>query len=211
VVDGARLRLTSSDPAELTVGVFPCPDADALDRGGATVSTDGVFCRFTAAAPPNRSATVVAEQLKPAGPPRTIPLGNIDRPVPEAPNDADFAEAAVWRINLPDDLELPERPLLRVHYAGDVARVTLDGKLLVDDFYNGRPLEIGLWRYAPHAFKGDLQIAILPLREDALIYLAKKARPARNGATSAAEIQRAEIVPTYTVTLAPNASSDSPD
>lgn len=39
-----------------------------------------------------------------------------------APDDADFKEAAVWRVKLPDDLDLKRDPILHFHYVGDVAR-----------------------------------------------------------------------------------------
>ena len=32
---------------------------------------------------------------------------------------------------------LESNPLLRLHYVGDVARVTIGDKFIVDDFYNG--------------------------------------------------------------------------
>jgi len=41
-------------------------------------------------------------------------------------------------------------------YLGDLARGTLNGKLINDDSCNGRPLEIGLRRYAPEIVNGEL-------------------------------------------------------
>jgi hypothetical protein len=136
-----------------------------------------------------------------AGPPREIPIGKIDQPVATAPLDEDFAKAATWQVRLPADLDLGLDPILRLHYVGDVARVTLNGKLLVDDFYNGKDFEVGLKRYAPEIFKGDLQVAILPLRKDAPIYMANEARPDFGHAQSVAAIQRTEIISRYTAQL----------
>jgi hypothetical protein len=42
--------------------------------------------------------------------------------------------------------------------------VTLNGKLLTDDFYNGNVFEAGLRRYAPEILTGDLRVEILSLR-----------------------------------------------
>ena len=133
--------------------------------------------------------------------PRQIPLGKIGQPVAAAPEDADFAKAAIWRINLPAGLDLNTDPILRLHYVGDVARVTLNGKLLTDDFYNGNPFEVGLRRYAPEILTGDLRVEILPLRKDAPIYLAKEARPDFGGKQSVVSLNRVEIVPRYQITL----------
>ncbi len=115
--------------------------------------------------------------LKAAGPPREIPLGKIEQPVATAPLDADFEKAAVWRITIPEDVDLGTDPILRFHYVGDVARVMLNGRFLTDDFYNGNTFDVGLRRHAPDILHGDLRIAILPLRKDAPIYMAETARP----------------------------------
>jgi beta-galactosidase len=139
--------------------------------------------------------------MQPAGPPRDIPLGKIARPVAAAPEDADFAKAAVWRIRLPININLNADPILRLHFVGDVIRVTLDGKLLTDDFYNGNAVDVGLRRHAPQIMGGDLRVAILPLRKDAPIYLAKEAQPDFGGAGSVAALNNVEIVPRYQVEL----------
>ena len=120
-----------------------------------------------------------------------------------APGDADFANAAVWKIRLPENVRLDEDPLLRLHYVGDVARVTLNGKLLTDDFFNGNSFEIGLRRHAPEILNGDLRVAILPLLKDAPIYLAQSARPAFAGTSRVVELQRVELSSRYQVRLTP--------
>jgi hypothetical protein len=146
-------------------------------------------------------------ELQPAGPAREIHFGRASDPVAEQPGDTDFAAAAVWRIALPPDLDLSADPILRVHYVGDVARVTLDGRLLTDDFYNGNVWEIGLRRHAPDIVRGDLRIAILPLRKDAVagparkIYLADGQIPDFGAAASIVQLNIVEIVPRYEARL----------
>jgi hypothetical protein len=107
----------------------------------------------------------------------------------------------VWRIQLPANLDPGVDPLLRIHYVGDVARVTLSGKLVTDDFFNGNVFEVGLRRDAPEILKGDLRLAVLPLRKDAPIYMAKEARPDFSKAASVVALQSIEIVPRYQVQL----------
>ncbi|NTU85152.1 MAG: hypothetical protein HGA45_38300 [Chloroflexales bacterium] len=55
------------------------------------------------------SNTRTLETVQVAGPPRVIPLGKIQNPVAEAPGDADFTNAAIWRNDRGDPLS-PIRP-----------------------------------------------------------------------------------------------------
>ncbi len=82
-------------------------------------------------------------------------------------------------------------------YVGDVARVTLNGKLLDDNFYNGRVFDLGLKRYAPEILRGDLRLEILPLRKEAPIYLPADARPDFGKADSIVKLTGIEIVNRY--------------
>ena len=137
--------------------------------------------------------TVKTELIQPAGPAREIPTSGKTH-LALAPTDADFTSAASWKITLPANLDLSLHPLLRIHYVGDVARLTLNGKLLDDNFYSGREFDLGLNRYAPQIFTGDLRLEILPLRKDAPIFLEPKARPDFGPNESLAKLLSAEIV-----------------
>jgi len=77
----------------------------------------------------------------------------------------------------------------------------LNGQFITDDFYNGNAFDIGLRRHAPDILNGDLRVAILPLRKDAPIYMAEKARPHFGSADSVAILQRIEIIPRYQLQL----------
>jgi len=109
------------------------------------------------------------EKIHDAGPLRRIIVP--PRGVAQAPTDADFAQAAVWRIHLSPP---PQRDLiLRVHYVGDVARFVMNGKLLIDNFYNGTPFDVGI----PAGDAGkDMELQILPLQKNAPVYLAPEAK-----------------------------------
>ena len=201
VLDGNDLRLTSADGSRLTVGVLPAPASVQMGTDTLAVTDDGVFRRFTPRPPRPVSIQAGIEPIQPAGPPREIPLGKISQPVAAAPEDADFEKAAVWRIRLPADVDLGADPILRMHYVGDVARVTLNGKLVTDNFYNGTAFDVGLRRHGPDILKGDLRIAVLPLRKDAPIYLAAEARPDFGGGPGVAALNRVEVIPNYQVQL----------
>jgi beta-galactosidase len=201
VIDGGQVRLSSREISDLCVGVFPAP----ADLAGG--EKDGVFEHFLPAPPPRVKYVASLVEIQKAGPPREIHPGGAAVPVAEQPDDADFAQAAVWRIRLPENLDLSADPVLRIHYVGDVARVLLDGKLLTDDFYNGNIWEIGLRRHAPQIRQGDLRIAILPLRKDAItgpsrkIYLADEFIPDFGEAASVVQLQGVEIISRYQVSF----------
>ncbi len=142
-------------------------------------------------APTSTTQPLSLTALHPAGPARAFAP---DGGKPIAPTDDEFTNAAIWRITLPAGIDLREHPLLRIHYVGDVARLTLNGRLIEDNFYSGRTFDLGLKRYAPEILTGDLQLQILPLRRDAPIYLTEEARGAVGSAASLAAVQSAEIV-----------------
>jgi hypothetical protein len=201
IIDGDTLKLTSSDPDDLKVSVYPAPATVTADGKKLDSKLDGIFERFTPVEPRKVTYDVKFKNIKPAGPVREIPLGKISTPVAVAPVDADFEQAAVWQIELPDGIDLSLDPILRLHYVGDVARIMLNGKFITDDFYNGRPFDIGLRRHAPDILNGKLQIVILPLQKDAPIYLAQEAKPDFGDSESVVALKRVEIIPRYYMQL----------
>ena len=112
----------------------------------------------------------IINKVKEAGPLRTITIG-VNK-VAEEPSDEDFEQAAVYTIDL-SHLSSPDSCLLNIDYRGDVARLYADGKLLDDNFYNGRPFQYALWRLPKDCRK--LQLRILPLQKDMPVYFPKEA------------------------------------
>lgn len=91
----------------------------------------------------------------------------------EAPVDSDFMNAAVYVIdNLPAGNDREGR-LLNIKYRGDVARLYCNGKLIDDNFYNGRPMLYGLWRLPEEAT--SLELRILPIQKDMPVYFPAEA------------------------------------
>ena len=113
------------------------------------------------------------DKVKEAGPLRKITIG-VNK-VAEEPTDADFNEAAVYTIDLPEDYSLftTHYSLLQIDYRGDVARLYADGKLIDDNFYNGRPFQYGLWRL-PKGCR-QLELRILPLQQNMPVYFPREA------------------------------------
>jgi len=162
-------------------------DSLALQKNGNEVVYEKI--------PKTSVMNVKTKPVQAAGAAREIPLSTGKSHLALAPTDADFTNAAVWKIELPKNVGTDS--ILRIHYVGDVARLTLDGKLIEDNFYSGREFDLGLKRYAPAILTGDLRLEILPLRRDAPVYLEPKARPDFGGEESLLKLQRVEIVKRY--------------
>ncbi len=183
--DALQLTANPGAPSPRELAVFP-----ALKNLPVPARPDGFFQPISALpAPASHSLTTTL--IHPAGPPRKISLADTKQPVAEQPSDADFAAAAVYKIALPADLDLSADPLLRLHYVGDVARIFIDGQLVLDDFYNGDPLELDLRRHAAALARGELTLAILPLQKSAPILFPPAALPADD---HAARLLSAELI-----------------
>lgn len=138
--------------------------------------------------------------------------------VAEEPTDDDFKHAAVYEISIPmldgmrDDMSSSDKithsekvsgnyahddassmdirrgKLLSICYRGDCARLYVDGKFVADNFYNGRPFLMGLWRLPESCSK--LELRILPLQKSMPVYFPKEADVDNDGE----EVKGVEIV-----------------
>jgi hypothetical protein len=129
------------------------------------------------------------------------------RVVAAAPADADWGLAAQWTLALPkrsagadSSSDSDTRRFLRIRYVGDVARLSVGGHLLTDDFSTGRPWLVGLARFAPELQGGELQLAVYPLRKDAPIFFEPKLAPDVQG-PQAVSLQSVELVTQYRLRL----------
>ena len=151
--------LTSEEAGRLLL-----PETGHGDRSHGSLASGGSI-------PTPTSIAVVCEKKKEAGPLRTITIG-VNK-VAEEPGDEDFEQAAVYNISVPEGAVTPSRNLLRIDYRGDVARLYADGKLIADNFYNGRPFLYGLWRLPKGC--SQLELRILPLQKDMPVYFPQEA------------------------------------
>lgn len=125
------------------------------------------------------------KKIKEAESVRKITMGV--QKVAEEPSDADFKKAAVYQLHLSPEM-LQGRKLLQIQYRGDCARLYADGKLVADNFYNGRPFLMGLWRLPTDCQK--LELCILPLQKDMPVYFPREADVTKEGE----EIVKLEII-----------------
>ena len=120
----------------------------------------------------SKTKTITITKKKDAAAPREIPMGS--QKVAAMPTNEDFENAAVWTLNISPSLSGRDSregvSFLKISYAGDCARVYADGKLVMDNFWNGKPM---LVRMSDLAGK-KVELRILPLSKDAPIYLQKE-------------------------------------
>jgi len=135
--DGGALRI-ESEKAGTSFSVFPALTRFEMVGGKLKHDNPGqLFTRYTL----------------PEAPRELPPTANLTR-LTEAKGDADSldgSQEAAWSGAESWKLELPRTPegrrfLCRIDYAGDAARILSDGKLLLDNYSNGTPMELPLWR-----------------------------------------------------------------
>ncbi len=112
---------------------------------------------------------VEVRKVREADSPRDIVMGK--QKVAAMPEDSDFDKAAVYEIDIDSALaSCADSIFLKIDYAADCARVYANGKLVQDNFWNGKPM---LVRVSDLVGK-HVELRILPLRKDAPIYLQKE-------------------------------------
>jgi hypothetical protein len=201
--DGRQFQLDADVKEQASVFIFPAPASLSLKTGSDEISLkgkpDGVFTYYEINPPSLEPITATLQLIREAGPVRAIKNGKAG--VAEQPDDTDFEQAAVWQIQLPENTD-PNRDIyLRFPYLGDVARIYLDGKLLTDNFYNGKPFELGLKRFAPDIYNKKLTVHILPLPKKAPVYLPSTACPDFGTAESLVRLTEAEVYEKQVINL----------
>jgi len=193
--DHDSLHVLTSDASQLTVGFFPPLEhaAAGFTRDG----EDGIFQRFTARIQPI-PISAQAQKNRDAGvdPPPRMGKKMMGAEIALAPDDSDFETAASWTIHVPCLEPAAAKIFLRITYEGDVARLYVDGKLLTDNFFNGTPWLIGLDR-VPCQQWDHLELKILPLRNQAPVYLPDGARPAPSPNGQVVNLNEVQAVPEY--------------
>lgn len=149
---------------------------------------------------------VSATRQQEAGAPRSIAMGQ--QKVAAMPTDSDFEKAAVWSLSVsaeqhpsiktsqlmtmdlqPSALEEPDNYFVQVCYEGDCARIYADGQLVMDNFWNGKPMLIRL----SDLVGKKIELRILPLKSDAPIYLQKEQKAILNAAPNGILLNLKEI------------------
>jgi hypothetical protein len=118
--------------------------------------------------------------------------------VAQAPDAGPLKNAAHWSITVPAGSMSGLSDLyLSIKYTGDIARLSSGGRLLDDNFYNGKPWTVGLKRFLAPQGPSTFELAILPLRKDAPVYLETATRPEYAPSGQAISLDGVTLVPEY--------------
>jgi beta-galactosidase len=190
--DGDQIHLSSTDAARLNFAVFPSLDREVA--GFRRTEDEGIFKAYAGAVAPIHVEAEV-RQVQEAGKAAPVRIG---KEVAMAPEEAAFDGAARWSIRVPDVKSAAVgEVLLRITYRGDIARIYAGGRLITDDFYHGAPWEIGLRGIPAADLKQGLELKILPLRQDAPIYLATGVKPVIPAGGQVAQVTEVRLLPEY--------------
>ena len=116
---------------------------------------------------------------------REVKIGS--QKVAEQPSDADYENAAVWKLSKVNSLA--DDDIVSIDYAGDVARVYADGLLVQDNQWNGSPMLVRASQLRGH----KVEVKILPLGKDYPIYLQPEQREVLANATDGILCQLNEV------------------
>ncbi len=199
--DRNELVLTSRPSTSKSVAVMPAMGPIKIAGVPTIPSRAGEFSVYHYANSVPNSIVVPISQTAVMGSARDIYEGS--QAVSEQPSDENFEAASKWDIKLPNSLP-PGNWILKIRYQGDAARLYLNGKLIEDNFYNGKPLELGLSRYGAAILRGGLTLSILPLRKDAQIYMTPGMWPNFGQNSGACSVISTELVGTASVVAKSN-------
>jgi len=140
---------------------------------------DGVFQVFTSRESPHARMDAKGLVVEPLREARVVPpivsggpAKAAMQPAPEA-----FGRSAAWTISVPPEaLKDVNELFLRIDYRGDIARLFADTTMLDDHYYDGVPWEVGLKRFSDLLHQ-PLTLTVLPLRQDAPIYIQQEYKP----------------------------------
>ena len=198
--DGAKIRLHSTLSPNQQIALFP-----ALSIPGQSESQSSQWSTFTmhqpeqhlnlSITPTHTAAPVAAMQMGPYFDWRKTK-------VPTVPPDTAFANASTWQIAFTNPpAHGLSNILLRLDYAGDIARLYSSSNLLDDNFFNGLPWEIGIDRFIPPGKPATLKLEILPMPAVAPIYLDDEARRKLDTSRATPKLIHASLIPEYESTL----------
>lgn len=207
--DEKSFVLTSEGNARCAFTLFPTVNGHWKLAGGNLKSHRlGETSNFVASVPevhPNLEIKKVKEADEVPPVKLGSPLSWRPKGVAMAPDDTDFELAAKWAISMPHSLPSStiSDMLLKIAYAGDVARLSVNGYLLDDNFDNGLAWTIGLQRFNRKIADVPLELSILPLRRDAPIFLEKRFWPNFDGANQVVDLKSATLIPQYKFQIEP--------
>jgi beta-galactosidase len=203
---GAKWFLRSEDH-QFQVGIFGAAQPSG-EQPLTPTGRSGLFEQYRAAVPELelQASVTKVQDAKPRIPWTPGPtLAWRPRPIPEKPAVSEFANAAVWKIDVPP---VPTSAQvsdvwLGIDYQGDEARLLNTKSLLDDNFWNGLPWKISLKQTLPHwhVSRSELELSVLPLPKDYPFYIEDGTKEHFNSFGLALNLATVRLVPEYQVVV----------
>jgi hypothetical protein len=146
---------------------------------------DGVFTEIHSPFDPAAASPiqVTAELETPAGPAATSLNGT---------DEKTWDNAAVYKFDIPLSAQ-GRKTLLDIHFIGDAARLYVGDKFFDDNFYNGDPFSIALWRI-PTTDWPNIKLKVLPYSYGLFGRLPQQARDLVNQAKKISTLDQVTVV-----------------
>ena len=185
IADGTGLRLQADDVRDLSLLLFPAVTSAKVGTAKLAGSPDGIFTHFAAPATPRPAPIIISvSRQREAGPKATSLAGT---------NEGTWDDAAVYTLGIPPTVAT-RHVTLNINYIGDAARLYVGDKLLDDNFYNGDPFPLALWRI-PSSEWASIQLKVLPYSDGLLGRLPDSAREKVNAAKAASALDKITVTP----------------
>jgi hypothetical protein len=191
--DGATLRLRSTLSPDQRVAIYPSlANSKTQDGAWSVYTTRQPEQRLNLTVTPTHTATPIA----------SMTMGPYfdwrQTKVALVPPDTAFADASTWKLTFTNP---PASGLsnvfLKLDYTGDIARLYSASTLLDDNFFNGKPFEIGIDRFIAPGKPADLKLEVLPMPTNAPIYLDDSAWKKLNSSRAIPKLIHASLIPEY--------------
>jgi hypothetical protein len=206
--DSAQWTLQSDDP-EMGFGLFGAVTPSVAGSSQLKAGTKAeLFAEYSTTLPTVELKPIVTK-VQDAKPRRPWTFGPMlswrTKPLPMKPSVAEFSGAAVWKITVPAvpaDAQVSD-VCLNIDYQGDEARLSDDGRLVDDNFWNGLPWTVGLketlpaWRRAA----SELTLQVLPLPKPYPMYLKRAGALHFDAAGVADHLTAVQLIPRYQLVL----------
>jgi hypothetical protein len=195
-VDDGGLHLRSAGDRDFRFSVYPKLEITPVGSLKLReLASDGIFQVFASRAQA-RSVGVIVTKLRDAQPVPNIAIGGAANAALQPPPEV-FGKSAAW------SLEIGKNPLigladaiLEIEYQGDVGRLFAGTRMIDDHYYNGLTWRIGLKAFSDQP-TGPLMLTVLPLRQDAPIYIQGPYRPTFPASGQVSAVRKVRIVPEY--------------
>jgi beta-galactosidase len=193
--DGHAMTLLATAKPDFYFSIWP--SLDSTQGSGLPLEArpnEGIFKSYRSLGTPRKIVASWTPQLSAKAMPVSLSDPNT------VPSLREIEAAPRWQVRLPKDAFAGVDDLfLKIVYLGDIGRLSADGHLLTDDFYNGMPWYIGLKRFRREVESGDLELAIVPWRERADVVL--DAFAAGTNAKAGPEILSVTVLPEYKLSI----------